>query len=117
MRWDFTNAADLTGFTLRLNVSSIETGGGSLSVTLTNSDPTKTNSLGFTLAAGNTGAKDFQFLGNQSDVTGLSISWTPGIGSGNALSLNSIQYNGVPAPGAIALLGAAGLIGARRRRA
>jgi hypothetical protein len=32
-------------------------------------------------------------------------------------SLSNFQYNVVPAPGALALLGAAGLVGARRRRA
>ena len=31
-------------------------------------------------------------------------------------SVSNFQYNIVPAPGALALLGAAGLVGARRRR-
>jgi hypothetical protein len=34
-----------------------------------------------------------------------------------SFSLSNFQYNVVPAPGALALLGAAGLVGARRRRA
>jgi hypothetical protein len=38
-------------------------------------------------------------------------------GSTVSFSLSDFQYNVVPAPGALALLGAAGLVGARRRRA
>ena len=34
-----------------------------------------------------------------------------------SFSLSNFQYNAIPAPGALALLGAAGLVGARRRRA
>jgi hypothetical protein len=46
----------------------------------------------------------------------LVITWTPAVTAGNSMTLNAIEYNGVPAPGALALLGAAGLVGARRRR-
>jgi tartrate dehydratase beta subunit/fumarate hydratase class I family protein len=37
-------------------------------------------------------------------------------GSTTSASFNSFTYASVPGPGSIALLGAAGLIGARRRR-
>jgi hypothetical protein len=35
----------------------------------------------------------------------------------NTFTMTNLVANGIPAPGAVALLGAAGLIGARRRRA
>jgi hypothetical protein len=40
-----------------------------------------------------------------------------GSNASGTLTVTNLSANGVPAPGAIALLGAAGLIGARRRRA
>jgi MYXO-CTERM domain-containing protein len=48
----------------------------------------------------------------------LSIGYvgTPGAGSSSG-TLSNFSYTAVPAPGALALLGAAGLVGARRRRA
>ena len=48
-----------------------------------------------------------------SNVSTMRMAWS---GAFNG-SIGNLQYNNVPAPGALALLGAAGLVGARRRRA
>jgi hypothetical protein len=63
------------------------------------------------------GNQTFQFFGNLAGARSLVITWIPAVTAGNSMTLNAIEYNGVPAPGALALLGAAGLVGARRRRA
>ena len=51
------------------------------------------------------------------DVSGMSIEmYRSGSNASGSLTLSNLAANGVPAPGAIALLGAAGLVGSRRRR-
>jgi len=60
---------------------------------------------------------------NWSDVSSISLSVTRSSADfGNPYSnvsftISNFQYNAVPAPGAVALLGAAGLVGVRRRKA
>ena len=118
MRWAFASAQDLTGITFRLGLTSVGSGGGSLNVSVC-SDTAGTatiSGLGISsiTAAGN---QTFQFLANLAGARSVVITWTPAVTAGNSMTLNAIEYNGVPAPGALALLGAAGLVGARRRRA
>jgi hypothetical protein len=54
------------------------------------------------------------FYSATASITSLSITAT-GVGSGDVFSTVDNLYFAVPAPGAIALLGAAGLVGRRRR--
>jgi hypothetical protein len=81
---------------------------GSSSVTLTVGQ----NSGGVWSVAGN-GMADLSNVGFMSMKLGLT-----GTGAVNFVgSIGNLQYNLVPAPGALALLGVAGLVGGRRRRA
>jgi hypothetical protein len=114
MRWEFASAQDLTGLTIRLGLTSVGVGGGELSVRVLSA----TTSLDYYgLSITTTGNKDFQFFNNLAGARSLVITWTPAVTAGNSMTLNAIEYNGVPAPGALALLSVAGLVGARRRRA
>ena len=76
-----------------------------------------TGSLGVT-----TGTVTFTFPGsgdagfNYASVKMMEVKFRNGDATSTG-QLSNFNYAGVPAPGAIALLGAAGLIGARRRRA
>jgi hypothetical protein len=54
------------------------------------------------------------FYSATASITSLSITAT-GVGSGDVFSTVDNLYFAVPAPGAIALLGAAGLVARRRR--
>ena len=115
MSWEFASAQDLTGIIFRLNLTSVGAGGGSLVVSVF-SATTQLDSIGFS-AVTTTGNKDFQFFNSLAGARSVVIKWTPNVAAGNSMTLGAIQYNGVPAPGALALLGVAGLVGARRRRA
>ena len=117
MRWAFASAQDLTGISFRLGLTSVGSGGGSLNVSVY-SDTAGTvliSGLG-TSSITTAGNVDFDFLSNLAGAQSVVITWTPAGNPGNSMTLNAIQYNGVPAPGALALLGVAGLVGARRRR-
>ena len=118
MRWAFASAQDLTGIIFRLGVTSVGSGGGTLSAKIC-SDTAGTLTLGGGLGQNITTAGNvtFQFLGNYAGAQSVVFTWQPAVTAGNSMTLNAIQYNGVPAPGALALLGAAGMIGVRRRRA
>jgi hypothetical protein len=62
-------------------------------------------------------AAEFAFDSTITDVSGMSIEmFRSGSNASGSLTLSNLAANGVPAPGAIALLGAAGLVGSRRRR-
>ena len=87
---------------------------GSSSVTMTVGQNV-TNFGGFWSEFGNATA----ILSNVSFMS-MRLGYTTNSGSGAVNfvgSLGNLQYNLVPAPGAFALLGVAGLVGARRRRA
>jgi MYXO-CTERM domain-containing protein len=114
MRWDFASAQDLTGIIFRLNLTSVGVGGGELFVKVF-SATTMLDSYGLGSIT-TTGNKDFQFFNNLAGARSVVITWTPAVAAGNSMTLSAIQYNGVPAPGALALLGVAGLVGSRRRR-
>jgi len=62
-------------------------------------------------------AAEFAFDSTITDVSGMSIEmFRTGSNASGSLTLSNLAANGVPAPGAIALLGAAGTIGFARRR-
>jgi hypothetical protein len=118
MRWEFASAQDLTGLTIRLGLTSVGSGGGSLGVKVCSDTAGSASIEGLSNNSITTaGNQTFQFFGNLAGARSLVITWIPAVTAGNSMTLNAIEYNGVPAPGALALLGAAGLVGARRRRA
>ena len=123
MRWAFDNPQDLTGLIMRLNVTSAPTsigaGGGQLTVQVFSDAAGTQNLQGFSYNSfTTTGNTDFVFTDSLAGARSIVITWQANPNStGSSLTLGAIQYNGVPAPGALALLGAAGLVGARRRRA
>ena len=88
--------------------TNVAVGAGSSSVTLTVGQ----NSGGVWSVAGN-GMAD---LSNVSFMA-LKLGTLTGGATGFNGSIGNLQYNLIPAPGALALLGVAGLVGARRRRA
>jgi MYXO-CTERM domain-containing protein len=47
----------------------------------------------------------------------IGLIWAPAGNVSNAIVASNLAFNSVPAPGALALLGLAGLVGSRRRRA
>lgn len=109
------SGANLTGYIFSVNVSAVTgsnaklvlevSGGGKIESALTG-----TGTYNFSMSS----------LGGAYDatsITSVSIVLQPGLaGSGGAsVTFDSFTY-AVPAPGALALLGAAGLVGARRRR-
>ena len=88
LEWNIT---DSTGKAAEMVVASVQT--GTLTFLATNTD------VGF----------------NWASVTEMSVVF--GQGSSSTGVLSNFNYTAVPAPGALALLGVAGLVGARRRRA
>jgi hypothetical protein len=88
--------------------TNVAVGAGSSSVTLTVGQ----DSGGVWSVAGN-GMAD---LSNVSFMA-LKLGTLTGGATGFNGSIGNLQYNLIPAPGALALLGVAGLVGARRRRA
>jgi len=50
-------------------------------------------------------------------MLGVGMSTAAATGAGQTWTATNFQMTAVPAPGALALLGAAGIVGARRRRA
>jgi len=54
---------------------------------------------------------------NQVKMLGVGMSTAAATGAGQTWTATNFQMTAVPAPGALALLGAAGIVGARRRRA
>ena len=54
---------------------------------------------------------------NQVTTLGVGMSTAGAAGAGQTWTASNFQMTAVPAPGALALLGAAGIVGARRRRA
>ena len=123
MRWAFDNPQDLTGLIMRLNVTSapavIGAGGGQLTVQVFSDAAGTQNLQGFSYGSFTmTGNWDIVFTDSLAGARSIVISWQANsLNSGSSLTLGAIQYNGVPAPGALALLGVAGLVGGRRRRA
>ena len=88
LEWNIT---DSTGKAAEMVVASVQT--GTLTFLATNTD------AGF----------------NWASIKEMSVVF--GQGSSSTGVLSNFNYTAVPAPGALALLGAAGLVGARRRRA
>ena len=88
LEWNIT---DSTGKAAEMVVASVQT--GTLTFLATNTD------VGF----------------NWASVTAMSVVF--GQGSSSTGVLSNFNFTAVPAPGALALLGVAGLVGARRRRA
>ncbi len=80
-------------------------GGSSAPGTTVSGTVTLTNALSFT----GTAADAAIWLGNGYGASGTSGTWSG--------SITLVGVNVIPAPGALALLGAAGLVGGRRRRA
>jgi len=65
----------------------------------------------FTVAPG------INFIGFYSDNSAAVQTLSLGFGNGTLITILELEYGLVPAPGAIALVGVAGLVGSRRRRA
>jgi hypothetical protein len=75
-------------------------------------------------------ALDGNLPANQANLsaTGVAITWNPGeflilrwtdlndVNNDHALAIDNVTFNAVPAPGAMALLGIAGLVAGRRKR-
>ena len=91
--WNFYDATGLQS-TLELTAPSAGT------ITTSATDPARVTDAGFNW--GSIAQMEMQFIGGFSSSTA---------------GLSNFNYTAVPAPGALALLGAAGLVGARRRRA
>jgi MYXO-CTERM domain-containing protein len=102
------------------------TGNATLQVTLFNSN---NSYAGWNVAFSNSmtmSTSAFTFTGkfdpqasafNLSQVTGIQV-MTAGSGSSTVnYTMTNFSYGAVPAPGAVALIGVAGLVGSRRRRA
>ena len=112
--------ANLTGYVFTLNVSATTGSNGKLYFGLTNAATTAT----IEAALNGTGNYIFSVssIGGGFDATSItSVAVTlqtllVGGSGGASMTFDSFTY-AVPAPGALALLGAAGLVGARRRRA
>ena len=108
---------NLAGFQFRLNVTGVTNGGGSLTATLSdgvNPSITLTNSV----SANGYQTFDFSSQAGLSAINYIAFEFVGAnatFGATRSVTVSGIQY--VPAPGALALLGAAGLFGARRRRA
>jgi len=97
---------DSSGVTGSVRWTNVAVGAGSSSVTLT----VWQNSGGVWSVSGNGTAA----LSNVSYMS-MRLGFTGAVGFVG--SIGNLQYNLVPAPGAAALLGLAGLVGARRRKA
>ncbi|MFM1830139.1 MAG: hypothetical protein RLZZ558_479 [Planctomycetota bacterium] len=113
-------AADLTNFVFTVTVSSATGTGATLEMSLSN---------GGTVARALTGAGTYSFAVsefsgpsfNPASVSSILLVLRTGLASAGATNasatLTSFNYSIIPAPGAVALLGAAGLVGMRRRKA
>ena len=117
IRYQSIGTRNLTDFQFRLNVTGVTGGGGTMIATLWDGVSVGTVQRTSTVTA--TGAQVFDFTGQAGlgaiQYIAFEFVGTGGtFGSTRSVTVNSIQY--VPAPSALALLGAAGLVGARRRR-
>ena len=92
--WNFFDATGLPSLLELINPSA-----GTITTSAT--DPARVTAAGFNW--GSIMQMEMQFYGGTSEST--------------ASGLSNFNYTAVPAPGALALLGVAGLVGARRRRA
>jgi MYXO-CTERM domain-containing protein len=124
---------NLAGFEkFSIDAGSISGGGTTqLQISVQNDSASGSWDSGFTTISG-TGSFDFlvsSFTANSGNNAGVTLDWSQvreiklivlssnGAQSSSATFSNfTATYNPVPAPGAFALLGAAGLVGARRRR-
>jgi hypothetical protein len=107
---------NLAGFQFRLNVTGVTNGGGSLTATL--SDGVNIFALTNSVSANGYQTFDFSSQAGLSAINYIAFEFVGAnatFGATRSVTVSGIQY--VPAPGALALLGAAGLFGARRRRA
>jgi hypothetical protein len=111
--------ANLTGYVFTLNVSATTGSNAKLVFGLTNA----AGSSQIESALNGTGTYIFSVssFGGGYDATsitalGIGLQTLVGGSGGASMTFDSFTY-AVPAPGALALLGAAGLVGARRRRA
>jgi hypothetical protein len=130
MAGGFSNDLSLiTGMSIALSALNLSNGATGVSFSLQAID-VNNNSMYASQNLSSNGTSTFDFaaatkdLGfDQTKVTTLQLSVTQigGPTSGSTVSvsgtLSNFGYTAVPAPGALALLGAAGLVGARRRRA
>jgi hypothetical protein len=130
MAGGFSNDLSLiTGMSIALSALNLSNGATGVSFSLQAID-VNNNSMYASQNLSSNGTSTFDFaaatkdLGfDQTKVTTLQLSVTQigGPTSGSTISvsgtLSNFGYTAVPAPGALALLGAAGLVGARRRRA
>ena len=124
---------NLAGFE-KFSIDAGSTSGGGttqLQISVQNDSGSGSWDSGFTTISG-TGSFDFlvsSFTANSGNNAGVTLDWSQvrqislsvlssnGAQSSSATFSNfTATYNPVPAPGAFALLGAAGLVGARRRR-
>jgi hypothetical protein len=130
MAGGFSNDLSLiTGMSIALSALNLSNGATGVSFSLQAID-VNNNSMYASQNLSSNGTSTFDFaaatkdLGfDQTKVTTLQLSVTQigGPTSGSTISvsgtLSNFGYTAVPAPGALALLGAAGLVGSRRRRA
>jgi hypothetical protein len=112
------SSIDLSGVT---SMSfSITVGGGAYNLFWVIKDSTG-KAIDYEVTGVSSGIVTFTFPGsgdpgfNYASVTEMQVTF--GQGSSSTGVLSNFNFTAVPAPGALALLGAAGLIGARRRRA
>ena len=107
---DFNFASTLVGGTLKCIIRLSDAGNWAVEKTMSGAS----GSMSFTLA-------DFGGITKNQEAMGpLTIEFVrSGSNASGSLTITNLVANGasIPAPGAIALLGAAGLVGARRRRA
>jgi uncharacterized protein (TIGR03382 family) len=106
---------NLAGFQFRLNVTGVTSGGGSL--TAKPSDGVNTFAVTNSVSATGYQTFDFSSQAGLSAINYIAFEFKGAnatFGATRSVTVSGIQY--VPAPGAAALLGAAGLVGTRRRR-
>ena len=110
--------ADLTNYVFTVNVKALTGSGAILTMQLDNGGEVSRNLTAtgtYSFAVSEFGGSSF----NPASVSAIVLTFkmgNPGVINASA-TLSDFNYTVVPAPGAVALLGAAGLVGGRRRKA